>query len=49
MKKRITLFFAISILVVFQGCTEKSETMISKNPNITADNISVQIAKQITH
>ena len=44
MKKTIlTLFLLLSL----QSCLQKKETMITQNPNITADNLVEEIAKQV--
>ena len=44
MKKAIlTLFLLLSL----QSCLQKKETMITQNPNITADNLVEEIAKQV--
>ena len=46
MKKAIlTLFLLLSL----QSCLQKKETMITQNPNITADNLVEEIAKQVKH
>ena len=46
MKKTIlTLFLLLSL----QSCLQKKETMITQNPNITADNLVEEIAKQVKH
>lgn len=46
MKKVIlTLFLSISL----QSCLQKKETMITQNPNITANNLVEEIAKQVKH
>ena len=44
MKKAVlTLFLLLSL----QSCSQK--TMITQNPNITADNLVEEIAKQVKH
>ena len=46
MKKAIlTLFLLLSL----QSCLQKKETMITQNPNITADNLVEEITKQVKH
>ena len=46
MKKAVlTLFLLLSL----QSCLQKKETMITQNPNITADNLVEEIAKQVKH
>ncbi|GEM56121.1 hypothetical protein B0A58_02440 [Flavobacterium branchiophilum NBRC 15030 = ATCC 35035] len=41
----------LSLLIVtsMQSCSQKPETMINQNPNITANNIVDEIAKQVVH
>ena len=46
MKKAILTLF---LLVSLQSCLQKKETMITQNPNITADNLVEEIAKQVKH
>lgn len=45
--KNIILIF--TILICFSACSQKKETMINQNPNITANNIVEEIAKEVKY
>jgi len=43
------IIFSILILTALQSCSQKPETMINQNKNITSDNIVDELGKQVKH